>query len=182
MKLFKEDVKHDYRIYQSNLIIDNKHQFINEINSATKHFRHEFPEKDLTWTYGYYNTFCLTSPSLLFHNLFIELKQVIREYVGHDRPLWMQSWINYHMPNQLLPWHDHLFSFHGYISIEPHLSRTVFEEYEIKNEVGNIYVGPGWRKHTVIADENYHTPRITLGYDVLENPHQPTAVFSLIPI
>jgi len=182
MNLFKEDVDKNYRIYRSNLIVDNQQQFIDEINLATGHFKKEFPEKDSTWTYAYYNTFCLTSPSMLFHNLFTELKHVIREYAGHDRPLWMQSWINYHMPDQLLSWHNHYWPFHGYISIDPHVSRTVFEEYEIENKIGNVYIGPGLRRHTVIADENYHTPRITLGYDVLDAPFTPNGIFSLIPI
>ena len=55
--------------------------------------------------------------------------------------------------------------------------------YEIKNEVGNIYFGPGWdRKHKVCVNENYSGNRITLGYDIHTQPDLPDDQYSLIPL
>jgi hypothetical protein len=78
----------------------------------------------------------------------------------------MQCWLNYHYPNEVLNWHNHHWDYHGYICIDPKNTRTVFKDYQIKNEVGNIYIGPGNREHIVVVDENYVSPRITLGFDV----------------
>lgn len=171
-----------YNVYQSELIKNNHNQFVLEINNAVAVFNKEFGNKDSTWDYRFYNAFSLTAPSLLFYNLFSELKTVIRDYAGHNKPLWMQSWINFHMPNQVLKWHDHDWPFHGYIAIDPKDTITVFENYTIKNEVGNIYIGPGKRMHTVKVLNEYDTPRITIGYDVTDQPNIPGGTFSLIPI
>ena len=61
-------------------------------------------------------------------------------------------------------------------------TRTVFSDYEIKNEIGNIYIGPGDREHKVIVDENFDTPRITLGFDVSLETEDLNDTISLIPI
>ena len=94
-----------------------------------------------------------------------------------------------HKPDQVLNWHDHKFDYHGYVSIDPKDSITKFHDpntnvrYEIKNEVGNIYFGPGWdRKHKVCVNENYSGNRITLGYDIHTQPDLPDDQFSLIPL
>jgi hypothetical protein len=60
-------------------------------------------------------------------------------------------------------------------------SDTVFEQYSIKNEIGNIYVGPGHRKHKVIVNKPYTGERITLGYDVTKVGNLKGNI-SLIPI
>jgi hypothetical protein len=101
----------------------------------------------------------------------------------------MQCWLNYHHSNEVLDWHNHAWDYHGYICIDPKKTRTVFREYEIVNQIGNIYIGPGNREHKVVVDEDYSSPRITLGFDImvnndneffkLINPHD---MFSLIPI
>ena len=58
--------------------------------------------------------------------------------------------------------------------------------YEIINEVGNIYIGPGLKEHKVIVNENYYSPRITLGFDVYVHnetrPNYANESFALIPI
>ena len=82
----------------------------------------------------------------------------------------------------MLNWHSHQWDYHGYISIDPKKTRTVFSDYEIKNEVGNIYIGPGDREHKVIVDENFDTPRITLGFDVSLETEDLNDTISLIPI
>ena len=71
------------------------------------------------------------------------------------------------MPGEVLKWHTHEWPIHGYISIRPHKTRTVFEDHKVINEVGNIYIGPGHQYHKVEVDEDFDTPRITIGFDLL---------------
>lgn len=172
----------DFKIFKSNTIVANQAQMIKEIDMAHAYFKRNFGKLNSTWGYAFYNVFAITSPSPLFYQLLNEVKAAVREHVGDDRPLWMQSWINYHYPEQVLDWHGHEFPYHGYISIEPHKTKTVFENYEVINEVGNIYVGPGHRLHKVEVLEEFATPRITLGFDIHEKPSTPFEQFSLMPI
>ena len=55
---------------------------------------------------------------------------------------------------------------HGYISIEPHQTKTLFESYEILNEIGNVYIAPSGQMHKVMVLERFSTPRITIAFDV----------------
>lgn len=182
LKLLENNQEFDYKLYQSQIVVDQFDTMVSELDQAVTKFQRAFPRKDSTWNYKFYNTFSLTSPSPLFYELLSDLKTVIREYVGDDRPLWFQSWINYHQPHQLLDWHDHQWPLHGYISIDPKESTTVFRKYEIQNQIGNIYIGPGNREHKVESTEKFTTPRITLGFDVTFTPSSPIGQFSLIPI
>jgi hypothetical protein len=179
----------DYIVHKSQTIIDNQELIIRDLRVAHGYFKQHFPNRDSTWTYNYYNIFATTAPSSIFYELYKELNKVIRDYIGDDRPLWMQSWLNFHMPNEVLEWHDHAWPHHGYISIDPKKTKTVFKEYEIINEVGNIYLGPGNREHKVEILEDFDTPRITLGFDILaaqgrahETAAKPFEQFSLVPI
>jgi len=139
--------------------------------------------------YRFYNVFALTSPSPLFWGLLKEVSRIVRLELRApaEQPLWMQCWMNMHNPKEVLGWHDHHFPFHGYISIDPKNSTTQFKEgditYEIENEVGNIYFGPGWnRMHRVVVNDDYEGPRITLGFDIITEPTLPDDQFSLIPL
>ena len=137
--------------------------------------------------YRFYNLFALTSPSPLFWLLFKDIRTVVRTQLQTDEPLWMQCWFNYHEPHQVLKWHDHRFPYHGYVSIDPKDSTTLFKEgdikYEIKNEIGNIYFGKGWdRMHMVRVDSPYEGKRITLGFDIICQPDVPDDQFSIIPL
>ena len=172
----------DYKIYRSQLIIDNKDEMVRQIHES--HITHQlyFPGTDSTWTYRAYNFFGLTSPSLLFNELFFQLRDIIHEYVP-EKYKWMQCWLNYHSPDQVLDWHNHNWDYHGYICIDPKNTKTVFENYQIENKVGNIYIGPGHRKHKVVVEKNFNEPRITLGFDICVNPKTtPDKMLSLIPI
>lgn len=183
IQLIKEDKNLNYKLYRSQLIVDRQQDFIKDIEIALSMLQKEFPGRDYTWNYRFYNTFCITSASRLFYELLTDLKKIIREYAGHDQPLWFQCWINYHHPHQLLDWHDHNWSFHGYISIDPKESQTIFDHYTINNQIGNIYIGPGNRRHKVESSVKFNSPRITLGFDVLDHPGPGvTGQFSLIPI
>lgn len=172
----------DYKVYKSELICKYGGQMITDLYAVHEFFKKSFPEKDSTWSYNLYNIFCATSPSPLWYDLLIELKKYIREFIGHEKPLWMQSWLNFHRPEEVLDWHNHEWPYHGYISIDPKNTETVFDNYKIKNELGNIYIGPGNRMHKVEVIEPFTTPRITLGFDIHEEPDFPYQQFSLMPI
>lgn len=180
--------RNDYKIYKSQLIIDHHEQMIIEIERAHRHFTKNFYNMDPTWGYGFYNVFAITAPSALFYDLKKELETNIRDYLQTDQRLWFQSWINYHKPNEVLDWHNHTWPFHGYISIDPKQTKTVFEGddpsngYEILNELGNIYIGPGYRFHKVEVLEPFDTPRITLGFDIETRPGLSYEQFSLLPL
>lgn len=171
----------DYLLHKSKLIIDNQQKFIDELSHAHEIHQRIFQNQSSTWTYAQYNLFALTAPSPLFYDLFLELKTVINSYIDVS-PKWMQCWMNYHNQNEVLDWHNHEWPFHGYISIDPKQTRTVFREYEIVNEVGNIYIGPGGREHKVVVDSEYSSPRLTLGFDVQTEGSLPDSMLSLIPI
>lgn len=170
----------DYQLHKSKTILKNQKEIIMDLDIAYQFLRKNFT--DTTWEYKKYNIFAVTSPSIHFYNLFYELKDIVRGYVNHDQPLWIQSWLNYHQPNQVLDWHDHYWPIHGYISIDPKGTETEFETYTITNEVGNIYIGPGYRPHRVNVTEMFTAPRITLGFDIHNTPNVPYEQFSLIPI
>ena len=173
----------DWEIHKHQGIIDYHNFFVEECHSVHQRFKETWPDKDSTWSYKYYNIFAATSPSPIWYNLYKDLRDIVRDYVKTDKPLWIQSWLNFHEPNEVLDWHNHHWPYHGYISIDPKGTRTVFEGYEVKNEIGNIYIGPGYRMHKVEVDNpEFNGPRITLGFDVHDNPDRPWDQWSLLPL
>tara|TARA_B100000073_G_scaffold317811_1_gene295436 strand:- start:311 stop:982 length:672 start_codon:yes stop_codon:yes gene_type:complete len=134
--------------------------------------------------YRFYNVFSLTTPSPLFWELFREIKYIVEQQFDYDGPKWIQCWLNYHKQDEVLDWHNHGFPMHGYVSIRPHYTTTTFGDYEIKNEIGNIYIGPGYRDHKVIVNKEWKDdePRLTLGYDIITNADRPDNQFSAIPL
>lgn len=166
-----------YFLYTSNYIVENQSHFINQCD----YFKKNFPEKDTTWTYDKYNIFSLTSGSIFFFNLFKEFKKIIRENINNEY-IWFQSWMNYHKENEVLDWHDHYWDYHGYISIDPKDTTTEFEDYSIENKVGQIYFGPGNRKHRVVVNNPYLGNRITIGYDIMIDPFPDHKCFGMFPL
>lgn len=166
----------DYKLYPCKTILDNYDSFLVECNVVYSNFRRHYGTKDSTWSYDRYNLFTFSSPSLLFYDLFKELSTTIRTHAGHDRPIWMQSWINFHKQDEVLDWHGHDWPYHGYISVDPKKSRTCFREWEIENKIGQIYIGPGGGEddyhHKVVVDEPYDDYRITIGFDCTETPNR----------
>ena len=181
--LIEDNKEFNYKIYKSSTIITNHKQMIEKIFDRhpflyETYLRHSLLAKDSTWLYKMYNTFCLMSLSKDFHDLFRELNEVIKLNI-QDQHIWFQSWLNFHNENEVLDWHNHEAPIHGYICIDPKKSKTIFESvqtgptgtvtgptYEVVNELGNIYIGPGRRKHKVEVLESYPGKRITLGFDV----------------
>ena len=108
----------------------------------------------------------------------------LRDYIGDDRPLWMQSWINFHKQDAVLNKHGHDWDFHGYISVNPKDTTTVFEQYEIKNKKGQIYIGPGREgyEHYIRVDNPYKGERITIGFDITFESNRDIPNLGLIPL
>lgn len=164
----------------SQLIKNNQKEFIDLMGFATKKIERLFGTKDYTGNYGRYNIFSITAPNVLMHDLFTELQQHVRNHV-EGQHLYMQSWLNFHKSNQVLDWHNHFWKWHGYISIDPKNTKTIFENWEIDNKVGQIYFGNGHLKHKVEVVEEYTDYRITLGFDVTDKIPQENYLNSLIP-
>jgi len=181
MRLVENNLKFNYRVYNSEYVKKYHSDFMLESYLAVDKFNHLYKDQDTTWTYSKYNIFNLTACSLNFHQLYKELIHVVKDYTGNQGPLWIQSWINFHKPEAVLDWHDHQFPYHGYISIEPKKSITDFKEFQITNEIGNIYIGHGHRPHRVVVTEPYEGERITLGFDIATEEFQ-TESMSFIPL
>jgi len=164
----------------SQIIKENQKELIDLMTFATHKIERLFNSKDYTYNYGRYNIFSLTAPNKLMHEIFKEIQYNVRKHVG-DQPLWMQSWLNYQKHDQVLNWHNHLWKWHGYISIDPKKTKTIFEDWEVDNKVGQIYFGNGNVKHKVEVLEKYPDYRITLGFDVTDGIPQKNYLNSLIP-
>ena len=167
----------NYKLYQSSIINSNHPQFLTECDLTFQQISQSINSTNTTWNYNKYNIFNITSSSLLFYKLFQELNHIIRDYLGNNNPVWIQSWLNYHkekmVPN-ILPMHSHKEKYHGYISINPQSTTTLFKNgVEIDNKIGQIYIGPGrnggddtsW-DHYVRVNESYEGSRITIGFDI----------------
>ena len=179
-----------YKIYQSDLVLKNHQQFLNETKLAYFYLKNKYNTSDTTGLYKKYNLFAITSNSLLFYKLFKELNSYIRDYIGDNRPLWMKSWLNYHNTPQDLDnslgesagFHGHLATYHGYISIDPQNTITRFRNgLDIQNKIGQIYIGPGTNTLTTNVESGWDhfvdlispslSPRITIAFDVVEVPN-----------
>ncbi len=184
----------NYTLYQSDYIVKNQSAIIADLESSFKLFHQMFesiPNADLTWSYDRYNIFALTAPSTVLYEVYKEMRTLIRTQLGDTRPLWFEAWANFHKSNKVLDWHTHNYDYHGYISIDPKKTNTVFENYSIENKTGQIYFGPGQRYHKVEVLEPYDDYRITIGFDVhcipenkliLEYVERPFRNLSLMPL
>ena len=172
------------QLYQSKVILNNYSGFIEECYKTQQKFEDIFKLKDSTWNFSKYNIFNLTSTNILFYDLYKELNYHIRSFIGDDRPLWIQSWLNFHNYNQILKKHTHTFPYHGYISIDPKKTTTVFDHFEIPNTSGQIYIGPGGNDyyHYVRTDEPFKGNRITIGFDILDKPNEYFTNLGIIPL
>ena len=60
-----------------------------------------------------------------------QLTDIIKDYLPNENKMWFQSWVNYHKPNEVLDWHNHLWHTHGYMSLDPKETDTIFKNYTI---------------------------------------------------
>ena len=176
----------DYKIYQSKLIEENHSSFVKNCSLLYNIIQHKLNTGDSTWNYYKYNVFVSTSRSILFYKLFKELNFYIRDFFQNDELAWMDCWLNYHVDdNQLRTklgdkcgFHGHNVYCHGYISIDPQDTTTKFKNgLEIKNKIGQIYIGPGHLyndnidiglgfDHYVELNSPSSKPRITIAFDI----------------
>lgn len=189
LTLVSEDKDLKYKVWRSSEIVENKDEFIRQIESSIDSLKAIFPDIDSTWGYNVYNLFAISAGYEMFFNLYKDLQFIVRDYLQTDEPLWMQSWANHHYENDILDWHAHTeWSCHGYISIDPKSTVTMFEGFEIANEVGNIYIGPASVQHKVYVNSPYEGHRITCGYDIasvdllLDKQERSDVNISLMPI
>jgi len=149
------------------IVQQNHKQFYKDCLIAKERFDIKFPNQSPTWNYRVYNIFNLTFGSPCFYELFFELKKQIRKYLKTKEPLWMQSWLNFHEENEVLDWHHHEnCRCHGYLSINPESTKTIFEDQEIKNKIGLLYIGPSDKRHKVVVLKPFKKIRVTIAFDV----------------
>lgn len=161
--------KFNYSIYQSDYIQRNQQAFIKFAELAHKRFEFNFPNTSSTFFYRYYNLVPFTFGSIEYYEFYQNIKAVIRQFTNRSDPLWFQTWLNFHKQDQVLQRHTHNGSFcHGYVSIDPKNTETTFDGYTIENKVGQLYIGPSDRFHTVEVKEPYLDTRITIAFDVLD--------------
>ena len=187
INLIEDNKELNYRIYNSEFIAKRIMAIRHEGKIHHASYKNVFPNtnNDSTWDYKMYNIFSLSAGSTLFYQIYKDLIFVVKDYLKDQQDIsnsiWVQSWLNYHKQDEVLDWHDHYFSYHGYISIDPKDTTTEFKEYSIQNNPGNIYIGPGNRSHRVVVNKPYTDTRITLGFDLLTYPLS-TGNLSFIPI
>ena len=154
--------------YMSPYIQQNQQAIIEESHRLHQAHQQAFVNSDSTWNYEHYNIFSLAAGNVYYYNIFQQVRQLCRDTVGRDQPMWLLAWLNYHDANEVLDWHDHWHSaVHGYISIDPKDTYTEFEQFSVDNEVGKIYLGPCRLRHRVVVRQPWSGPRITLAFQAV---------------
>lgn len=175
-----------YQVFESKVILENYDDFLLHTDHAYNITAQRLNSKDTTWKYNRYNIFSITSASDLYYELYKELCGFVREYIGKDSRIWMESWLNYHTYKDLksLDWHGHKFPFHGYIAIDPKNTVTEFKDFKIENKPGQIYMGLGYKgmEHRVVALEEYDGYRSTLAFNCTISDNTPFADNMLFPV
>jgi hypothetical protein len=174
-----------YTLFNFDYIKENQQEIIKDLKTSQDNLV-KYGVFDTTKAYIYYNIFGVSSPSKHLYVIYKKIRDLVRDKFPNEM-IWMQSWLNCHDYDEVLGWHNHSSSWHGYISIEPQDTITEFENWTIENECGNIYFGPGKHIHRVVNKSNYSGKRITIGFDImLEKDYTgmvlPTENFGAIPL
>jgi len=167
----------NYHIYKSQEIINNPRKAKEQCYIAHNRWKEAAGEytmqADSTGTYELYNLFSITSGMPFFYEIYKEVCQSYRDWTGDTGPAWMMSWLNSHKQELVLDWHDHFGSeYHGYITIDSRQNiktKTKFHNYEIINELGNIYIGHCGFEHKVVVQEPYEGIRHTIAFQITRN-------------
>jgi len=171
-ELKHHDGEKGYSLYNIPRVVANQQSLIESCMTAKQRFEIPFLGKSSTWMYRYYNTFGLTVGLPHFSDLLCDLNDIVRDHLQTDEPLWFQSWMNYHLPQEALDWHDHKECLaHGFFAIEPMDSKTVFGDYEVENKVGQLYIGKPKNLHKVVINSQYIGYRITIAFDIYNKQH-----------
>jgi len=180
----------NYALYHSAFIANYHKEIIEDCEVGYLRFKEIFKEenKGTTWEYEKYNIFSITARSIPLYTIYRQIVAATRDFVGDDRPLWIQCWMNHHLEDKVLDWHFHekYILFHGYVSVDPKNTVTEFTKYSIENKIGNIYLGKTGEEysHRVVVREPYEGYRITLGFDIVDalTDNSRCANLSFIPI
>jgi len=178
--------KYRYSIFKHVPLIKEHNAFVDDIKIAHHYLKEQFKTDDLTWMYKKYNIFSTLAGSYHYWNLFKDLGYCIKSHLTENlnyeklpSHMWIQAWLNWHTKEQLLKRHNHaddgVGNMHGFISIEPQNTKTVFFEnfedkesiYHIDNKIGYIYIGDGSKWHEVIKNDDFFGERITIGFDIM---------------
>lgn len=182
----------DYKLYQINPDV-NHEKLVKYVDMSKSKFEHLFDDKTHnTGFYYLYNFFSIASCNKDVYKLYLAIVDCIRDYFEENNiskeSVWMQMWMNIHSKEEVLQSHSHDFPYHGYFSLTPQNTDTVFQDglhgkelYRIKNKPYQVYFGPGFRHHYVDVLEDYTDKRITFGFDV-QTKDMVTGNFSFIPI
>lgn len=196
IKHIQSDLCENYSLFQIEFINERQTKFLesaNDVSERIKHFLNlQKDSKDITWFYQHYNVFTATCGDKNFYDLFVAINLAIKEYlkihnVKMDGMMYMQSWLNNHNFDEVLKLHDHACPIHGYVSIDPKKSKTVFTDgiedniiYEIENKPGLVYIGPGKRFHRVENLERWDGQRLTVAFDLNDEKNRHLSFIPLI--
>lgn len=183
MKIIETNDNLLYNLYEIEHIVDNQEEIVKDCDTAVQKIN-EFLEidtnnKDTTWYYARYNVFSIMPGNINFFKIFKELQLCVKHYfdyykISYDEQLWVQSWLNHHTKDTVLGRHNHFSPVHGYLSINPQDTETVFyhndfdttEMFYVANRPGLLYLGPGKREHSVRNKTDYEGTRYTIGFDI----------------
>lgn len=177
-----------YKLYESKVILKNYDAFLHQCDIVYADFQKKYKTQDSTWTYEKYNIFSFSASSTLFYDLFVELRGFIRDYLGPHQRIWINSWMNYHKYENIksLDYHNHFSMFHGYISVDPKNTQTLFpnQNYDIVNRPGQVYMGIGGDgyEHAVQSLVPYEGNRITIAFDLILNENDNYSDNVFIPL
>ena len=197
MKVVETNDKLLYNLYEIEYIAENQEDIVKDCFTAVKKIN-EFVEaetinKDTTWYYTRYNVFSIMPGNIHFFKIFKELQKCVKHYFNYNKisfeeQLWIQSWLNHHTHDTVLSRHNHWSPVHGYLSINPQDTETVFyhndfdtsEMFAVQNRPGLVYLGPGKREHSVRNLKEYEGTRFTIGFDIDDNDS--TEHLGMIPL
>ena len=170
----KELEEHNYKVYKSSTIVEHNDRVVEAMGVVRGNLLEYLGEgtNTTTWNHMHYNIWnhSMSVEPRLCHSIWKDLVEVIKENSPEGaKQAWIQSWLNYDSYQSVeanLNPHRHNAPIHGFISISPQNTKTVFDNWEIQNEVGNIYIGLGKWMHYVQNTGEYEGPRITIGFDV----------------
>lgn len=179
----KELEEHKYKIYKSSTIVEH-HDRILEASIAIRGSLIEYLSTGddiattTTWNHHRYNIWTHSmAEDPIFFSVWKDLIEIIKANVPEGaKGAWIQSWLNYDTYESVesnLKHHAHSCPIHGFVSIDPQKTKTVFDNWEIDNEIGNIYIGLGKWFHHVENTGEYNEPRVTIGFDVIFGDEPP---------
>lgn len=193
IEILENNSDYRYMLFKSKYMEEHLSEILyqTDVVANTIKERLESAESNVTWLYKKYNVFAYASGSPAYFSIYRDLIDCVsaycKEYKVPTNNLWMRNWLNYHNHSEVLKLHDHEVMAHGYVSIEPQFTETIFvddygiERYAIVNKPGQIYLGPGRRKHYVKNLQEYSEKRITIGLD-LETNIMPGVNLGCLPV